>query len=107
MDNGRLDYPGFQYTGLEGNYVLSTADIPSQAVAANVPTLRILLPLVFEKKIGTSLPPELVEYILALSNLGISREQAEKTRRRLMEDRKVKSQKENEVGLDLFGMAWN
>jgi hypothetical protein len=88
-------YHGFSYRGLQGVHVLSSADVPSQARACNLPTLRFLLPVACRQRTRSrcTLPSELVDRIVAAAladgGLGISREEAEIRRRELMADRKV------------------
>ncbi len=97
MEDGCLEYPGVSYSDLPNTPVLSTADVPWQARATNVPTLRILLPRVCKQVIGKTLPPELVELIVGEGVYGMSREQAEMHRRAFMDDRKAKVVDENEA----------
>jgi hypothetical protein len=98
------EYHGFSYHGLQGMHVLSSVDVPSQARACNLPTLRFLLPVACRQRTHgrRTLPPELVDIILAAAQvdggLGITREEAEIRRRELMADRKVGSVGVNEVG---------
>jgi hypothetical protein len=89
--------------GLADIHVLSSVDVPSQARACNLPTLRFLLPVACRQRTHgrRTLPPELVEFIMAAaladSGLGITREEAEIRRRELMADRKVGSVGVSEV----------
>ncbi|KAL4254205.1 DUF4246 domain-containing protein [Pleurotus pulmonarius] len=97
VEDGCLEYPGVSYSDLPNTPVLSTADVPWQARATNVPTLRILLPRVCKQVIGKTLPPELVELIVGEGVYGMSREHAEMHRRAFMDDRKAKVVDENEI----------
>jgi hypothetical protein len=98
-----IAYHGFSYTGLADMHVLSSVDVPSQARACNLPTLRFLLPVACRQRAHgrRTLPPELVESIVAAAladgGLGITREEAEIRRRELMADRKVGSVGVSEV----------
>lgn len=83
-------------------HVLSTADVPDQRRRTNIPTLRVLLPIICERLTGKHLPPELVEYIVSADLGGITREMAEKHRLEFMEDRRVKVTKEDEVRVVCF-----
>jgi hypothetical protein len=89
--------------GLADMHVLSSVDVPSQARACNLPTLRFLLPVACRQQTHgrRTLPPELVESIVAAAladgGLGITREEAEIRRRELMADRKVGSVGVSEV----------
>lgn len=89
--------PGLTCTGLKGMHVLSTADVPDQRRRTNIPTLRVLLPIICERLTGKHLPPELVEFIVSADLGGITREMAEKHRLEFMEDRRVKVTKEDEI----------
>ncbi|KAF9496453.1 hypothetical protein BDN71DRAFT_1446160 [Pleurotus eryngii] len=89
--------PGLTCTGLKGMHVLSTTDVPDQRRQTNIPTLRVLLPIICERLTGKHLPPELVEFIVSADLGGITREMAEKHRLEFMEDRRVKVAKEDEV----------
>jgi hypothetical protein len=106
----RIYFPGFIYQGLEDITVLTSSDVPSQARVCNVPTLAFLLSAVCRRytRDKRALPSELVDIIishLAADSqvpLGISREDAEKRRRTLMEDRKVQTKNVNGVSLHLY-----
>jgi hypothetical protein len=69
--------------------------VPSQERACNLPTLGLLLPIAVRQLTQgrRSLPREIVEIILKEAvkdkRFGLSRAEAEKRRRQLMEDRKV------------------
>jgi hypothetical protein len=80
---------GFSLLGLKDMTVLTSADIPFQQRACNIPTLHFLLPIACRRLIGKNLPPELVAFIVGYMELGMSREEAEQHRRRLMADRMV------------------
>ncbi|KAF4583602.1 hypothetical protein EYR38_002357 [Pleurotus pulmonarius] len=89
--------PGLTCTGLKGMHVLSTADVPDQRRRTNIPTLRVLLPIVCKLLTGKHLPPELVEFIVSADLGGTTREMAEKHRLEFMEDRRVKASNEDEI----------
>jgi hypothetical protein len=78
---------GYVLSGLRGLSVLTTADVPFQQRACNIPTLYFLLPIACQRLIGRNLPPELVTLIIRFASLGMSREMAEQHRRSLMADR--------------------
>lgn len=80
--------------------VLTTSEVPIQMRKCNEATLLTLLPLVSAKLTGTPLPPELVAVIWEYVSIGtMSRENAEKHRLALMEDRKIKSE---DIGWNSF-----
>ncbi|KAG9221185.1 hypothetical protein CCMSSC00406_0007359 [Pleurotus cornucopiae] len=88
-EGGRLEYRGYSTDGLEDMNVLSTSDVPWQARPCNIRTLHSLLLLSFKRSIGKEIPAELRNYIVSMATEGtITREEAEKRRRELMEDRK-------------------
>ncbi|KAF7428753.1 hypothetical protein PC9H_007985 [Pleurotus ostreatus] len=88
-EGGRLEYRGYSTDGLEDMNVLSTSDVPWQARPCNIRTLHSLLLLSFKRSIGKEIPAELRNYIVGMATEGtITREEAEKRRRELMEDRK-------------------
>jgi hypothetical protein len=103
-DDDEVSYHGFTYAGLEGMHVLSSVDVPSQARACNIPTLRFLLGVAFRQRLGGGriLPPELTDIIISAALvggiLGMTREEAEIRRRALMADRKVGSMGINQAG---------
>jgi hypothetical protein len=111
-DTDEVRYHGFTYSGLAFVHVLSSVDVPSQARACNIPTLRFLLGVASRQRTseGRTLPPEIVELIidatLANGGLGITREEAETRRRALMKDRKVGSVDVNKVGTVVLSAAF-
>jgi hypothetical protein len=87
---------------MEGMRVLTSSDVASQARPCNLPTLSFLLRIACRQHTygQRTLPPELLEIILNYAkgiDFGISREEAEKRRRALMEDRKVQTKDVNGV----------
>jgi hypothetical protein len=96
-DHDEWGYHGFSYQGLQGMHVLSSVDVPSQARACNLPTLRFLLLVACRQRTHgrRTLPSKLVDIILEAAlvdgGLGITQEEAEVRRRELMTDRKVGS----------------
>lgn len=101
--SGSLDFPGFTYTGLEGNVVLTSSDVPAQDNACNIPTLTLLLRMACRQRTSArlTLPLEVVDHIVKLGQQGegwgMSREDAEIRRRKLMIDRKVQTKGVNDV----------
>ncbi|KAL0961437.1 hypothetical protein HGRIS_006382 [Hohenbuehelia grisea] len=89
--------PGMTYSGLKDQVVLTTSDVPRQLRGTNIPSLHVLLPWVSEQLIGKRLPPELVEHIVESTDLGLTREVAERHRRAFMADRKIKVSEENKM----------
>ncbi|KAF7430750.1 hypothetical protein PC9H_006461 [Pleurotus ostreatus] len=90
-------YHGYVTRGLKDMNVLTSADVPWQARDCNIKTLHSLLTLSFKHRIGKEIPGELRNYIVQMATEGtISREEAEKRRRDLMEDRKIKPQNHQE-----------
>ena len=83
-----IEHHGLTYSGLLRTPVISTADVAYQERCCNLPTLHLLLSIAFWRTIGRNLPQELGNLITDLMDLGMSREDAEKHRRALMEDRK-------------------
>jgi hypothetical protein len=83
-----IRHHGLSYTGLLRTPVISTADVAYQERSCNLPTLHLLLRVAFWRTIGQNLPRELSNLIIDLMDLGMSRENVEKHRRALMEDRK-------------------
>jgi hypothetical protein len=70
--------------------VLTTSEIPIQMRKCNHPTMLVLLPWISEKLIGQALPLELAEVIWQYASEGtMTREDAERYRLELMNDRKV------------------
>jgi hypothetical protein len=89
---------------MKGMRVLTSSDVASQARPCNLPTLSILLAIACRQLTHgrRTLPPELLEIILNFAKgaeFGISREEAEKRRRALMEDRKVQTKDVNGVSV--------
>ncbi len=77
--------------------VLTSSDVPWQARDCNARTLHSLLTLAFKRLIGKEIPAELRNYIVQIATEGtITREEAEKRRRELMEDRKIKPKNHQE-----------
>ncbi|KAL4268889.1 DUF4246 domain-containing protein [Pleurotus pulmonarius] len=90
-------YHGFVTGGLKDMNVLTSSDIPWQARDCNTRTLHSLLTLSFKRLIGKEIPAELRNYIVQMATEGtITREEAEKRRRELMEDRKIKPKNHQE-----------
>lgn len=84
-----MEYRGYSTDGLEDMNVLSTSDVPWQARPCNIQTLHSLLLLSFKRSVGKEIPAELRNYVVSMATEGtITREEAEKRRRELMEDRK-------------------
>lgn len=83
-----IQHYGLSYIGLVQTPVISTADVACQERSCNLPTLHFLLSIAFWRTIGQNLPLELSNLIVDLMDLGMSRENVEKHRRALMEDRK-------------------
>ncbi|KIM87750.1 hypothetical protein PILCRDRAFT_260026 [Piloderma croceum F 1598] len=83
-----IRHHGLMYTGLLQTPVISTADVACQERSCNLPTLHLLLSVAFRRTIGQHLPQELSNLIVDRMDLGMSREDVEKHRRALMEDRK-------------------
>jgi len=83
-----IRHHGLRYTGILRTPVISTADVACQERSCNLPTLHLLLSIAFRRTIGEHLPQELSNLIVDYMDLGISREDVEKHRRALMEDRK-------------------
>ncbi|KAF4563236.1 hypothetical protein EYR36_003675 [Pleurotus pulmonarius] len=91
-EGGRMEYRGYSTDGLEDMDVLTTSDVPWQARPCNIRTLHSILLLAFKRSIGKEIPAELRNYIVSMATEGtITREEAEKRRRELMEDRKFTS----------------
>ncbi|KAL4255807.1 Protein of unknown function DUF4246 [Pleurotus pulmonarius] len=91
-EGGRMEYRGYSTDGLEDMNVLTTSDVPWQARPCNIRTLHSILLLAFKRTIGKEIPAELRNYIVSMATEGtITREEAEKRRRELMEDRKFTS----------------
>ncbi len=87
-----MEYRGYSTDGLEDMNVLTTSDVPWQARPCNIRTLHSILLLAFKRSIGKEIPAELRNYIVSMATEGtITREEAEKRRRELMEDRKFTS----------------
>lgn len=82
-------YHGLYLSNLPGR-VVTAADVPLQIRGTNFRTLRVLLPFVCRQLTGQRLPPELVQYVLDVGYWGFSREEAERHRRLLMQDRVVR-----------------
>lgn len=90
-------YHGYVTRGLKDMNVLTSADVLWQARDCNIKTLHSLLTLTFKRRIGKEIPAELRNYIVQMATEGtITREEAEKRRRELMEDRKIKPQSHQE-----------
>lgn len=84
-----MNYHGITYAGLEGVIVLTTSEIPIQRCLCNIATLRFLLSVAVSRAIGKNLPAELVESIVGLVDLGVTREVAERRRKEVMMDRSL------------------
>lgn len=94
------EQPGFTNLDNESTNVLTTQDIPSQVQACNLPTIAFLLRVAFRQRVNRTIPYELVEMILGAireSGTQITREEAEKRRRSLMEERLQTLAEENQV----------
>ncbi|KAF4566608.1 hypothetical protein EYR36_012039 [Pleurotus pulmonarius] len=91
IDNDTAFYHGYVTSGLAGMNVLSSLDVPWQARPCNIATLHLLLSIAWKRLVGKDIPAELRNYIIAAAIEGtITREEAEKWRRELMVDRKIK-----------------
>ncbi|KAF7364731.1 Heat shock 70 kDa protein 12B [Mycena venus] len=92
-------YHGLYLSNLPGR-VITAADVPLQIRGTNFRTLRVLLPFVCQRLTGQRLPPELVQNVLDVGYWGFSREEAERHRRLLMQDRVVRdTRREHEYSL--------
>ncbi|KAL0950704.1 hypothetical protein HGRIS_007481 [Hohenbuehelia grisea] len=82
---------GYGYTYVGDMKGLTTSEVPLQERGCNATTLYFLLPAVTSRLIGKRLPPELVASIVSYVHGGtMSREDAERHRANLMEDRRLK-----------------
>ncbi|KIK68298.1 hypothetical protein GYMLUDRAFT_35681 [Collybiopsis luxurians FD-317 M1] len=89
-----VSHQGFSFKGLQNMNVLTTSQIPMQMRKINEPTLQALLPKISARLTGTALPPELIAIIWRYVSEGtLSREEAEKSRLALMNDRRVKGRR--------------
>ncbi|KAF7334430.1 Heat shock 70 kDa protein 12B [Mycena venus] len=93
-------YHGVWFSQLPGR-VVTAADVPLQIRGTNFRTLRVLLPFVCQQLTGKRLPPELVQYVLDVGYWGFSREEAERHRRLLMQDRVVRDTRRDHWGYSL------
>ncbi|KAL0961438.1 hypothetical protein HGRIS_006383 [Hohenbuehelia grisea] len=100
-----VELPGMKYSGLKDQVVLTTSDVPRQLRGTNVPSLFALLPWVSERLIGKRLPLEIVSHITKSTDLGLTREAAERHRRAFMEDRKIKVSEENKLWESAYSLC--
>jgi hypothetical protein len=104
-DSDTLRYPGFTYENMDNMKVLTSCDVPKQARACNLPTLKLLLCSACRQAVNgrQALPMEVADIILTEAmrdgGLGMSREEAERRRRMLMEDRRVQTKNVNGVSV--------
>lgn len=83
-----MHFPGFSQKGLSIKPVLTTKDVPRQALPCNPATLKFLLPVICNHLIDRNLPNELVEIIIQFTEfVGITREAAERHRLSVIEER--------------------
>ncbi|KAJ4468827.1 hypothetical protein J3R30DRAFT_3739498 [Lentinula aciculospora] len=95
QDQFEITRPGFTVGGLEEMNVLTTSEVPMQTQKTNEPTMRALITMVSERLTGQILPPELVQIICEYVFEGtFTREEAEKYRLKLMNDRKVRMKRD-------------
>lgn len=91
-DNDTAFYHSYTTSGLAGMNVLSSSDVPWQARPCNIATLHLLLSIAWKRRVGKDIPAELRSYIITAAIEGtVTREEAEKWRRELMVDRKIKA----------------
>lgn len=90
-DNDTVFYHAYTTPGLAGMNVLSSSDVLWQARPCNIATLHLLLSIAWKRLVGKDILAELHSYIITATIEGtITREEAEKWRRDLMVDRKIK-----------------
>ncbi|KAJ8703403.1 hypothetical protein PTI98_002027 [Pleurotus ostreatus] len=91
-DNDTAFYHSYTTSGLAEMNVLSSLDVPWQARPCNIATLHLLLSGAWKCLVGKEIPAELRSYIVTAAIEGtITREEAERWRRELMIDRKIKA----------------
>ncbi|KAL0960958.1 hypothetical protein HGRIS_005958 [Hohenbuehelia grisea] len=92
LPNYVAEFRGYTYTQVGDMKGLSSAEVPIQERGCNEATLRFLLPAITSRLIGKRIPPELVSSIIAYAHdRTMSREDAERHRANLMEDRRLKT----------------
>ncbi|KDQ30141.1 hypothetical protein PLEOSDRAFT_1081730 [Pleurotus ostreatus PC15] len=91
-DNDTAFYHSYTTSGFAEMNVLSSSDVPWQAQPCNIATLHLLLSIAWKRLVGKEIPAELRSYIVTAAIEGtITREEAERWRRELMIDRKIKA----------------